>query len=197
MPARFLLSALALSILAFGCGSQPEDGVQEETPAAPIAGRYEVRGETVAMESGYKRQIAGTVILAEQGASYTATYHLTTTYPGAEEALPAEVIGKGEGTIEGRTLRGTAQTQLVMATVPGIDPAFAFVPRMVSTRLESISVTTIAHDGTVVIEIENQPADGEVYRPTRTTLRGARVSAAGIGGGLRAKAADSAPAAKQ
>jgi hypothetical protein len=157
-----VLATLALWALA--CGSEPAQ-VEEPVEVAPIAGMYEVHGDTVALETGHKREIAGTVILADEGASYTATFNLTTTYPGAEEALPAEVIGKGEGSIEGRTLRGTAQTQLVMATVPGVDPGFAFVPRMVSTR------------------IENQPAEGEEsYVPTRTTLRGSRISAAGIGG---------------
>ena len=150
--------------------------------SAPIGGRYEVKGVTVALESGHKRDIAGTVILAEEGGRYTAAFQLHTTYPGAEEALPAEVIGTGVGTIEGRTLRGTAQTQLSMATVPGVDPSFAFVPRLVSTRIASNSLTTIAADGTVTIEIENQPAAGEDYAPTRTTLRGSRISAAGIGG---------------
>jgi hypothetical protein len=176
-----VLATLALWALA--CGSEPAQ-VEEPVEVAPIAGMYEVHGDTVALETGHKREIAGTVILADEGASYTATFNLTTTYPGAEEALPAEVIGKGEGSIEGRTLRGTAQTQLVMATVPGVDPGFAFVPRMVSTRIISTTTTTIAADGTVTIEIENQPAAGEEsYAPTRTTLRGSRISAAGIGGG--------------
>ncbi len=65
--------------------------------------------------------------------------------------------------------------------VPGVDPGFAFVPRTVTTRLVSKSVTTIADDGTLMITIENQPAEGEQYAPSITTLRGRRVSAAGIG----------------
>jgi hypothetical protein len=183
MSDRNVLALLATALLWLGCGTQEAEVAEpEEQPAAPISGMYEVRGETVAIESGHKRQIAGTVILAEHGETYTATFDLATTYPGAEEALPAEVIGKGEGTIEGRTLRGSAQTQLVMATVPGIDPGFAFVPRMVSTRLISKSVATVANDGAVSIEIENEAAPGESYASTRTTLSGIRVSAAGIGG---------------
>ncbi len=177
------LMLLAWAVFSLACGGG--ESVEAEAPAAeatPISGRYEVKGVTIALESGHRRDIAGTVILAEDGGTYTAAYQLQTTYPGAEEALPAEVIGTGVGTVEGRTLRGTAQTQLAMATVPGIDPGFAFVPRMVSTRIVSTSVTTIATDGTVTIEIESQSAGGEDYAPTRTTLRGTRVSAAGIGG---------------
>jgi hypothetical protein len=173
----------AVILLVLGCGAQDAEVAGEKIEAVPIPGRYEVRGSTVAIESGHKRDIAGIIILSEEGESYTATFDLATTYPGAEAALPAQVIGKGEGTIEGRTLRGTAQTQLVMATVPGVDPGFAFIRPQVSTRLISATVATIAADGNLSIAIENQPAAGEDYAPTRTTLRGSRVSALGIGGG--------------
>jgi len=179
---RFARATLVAGLLAaVGCGS----GEQTEAPgepiqAVPISGRYEVRGTTVALESGHKREIAGTIILAAEENLYTATFNLVTTYPGAEEALPAEVIGKGEGTIQGRKLSGTAQTQLVMATVPGVDPGFAFIPRMVSTRIQSTTVATVAADGTVTVQIDSTSAPGESYPPTRTTLRGSRSSAAGL-----------------
>ena len=172
----------AIILLVLGCGGQDAD-VAEEIEAVPIPGRYEVRGSTVAIESGHKRDISGLIILSEEGGSYTATFDLATTYPGEEAALPAQVIGKGEGTIEGRTLRGSAQTQLVMATVPGVDPGFAFIRPQVSTRLISTTLATIAANGNLSIEIENQPEENEDYAPTRTTLRGSRVSASGIGGG--------------
>ena len=175
------LASIILLILA--CGGQDTEVAEEKIEVTPIPGRYEVHGATVATESGHKREIAGIIILSEQGGGYTATFDLATTYPGAEAALPAQVIGKGEGTIEGRTLRGTAQTQLVMATVPGVDPGFAFIRPQVSTRLISTTVATIAADGDLSIEIENQPAEGGDYAPTRTTLRGSRVSAFGAGGG--------------
>lgn len=173
-------AARLVPLLVLACDRAPEPAASP-LPAAPIGGMYEVRGVTVSSAGGHRREIAGTIILAENGDAYTATFDLHTTYPGAEEALPAEVIGKGEGTIEGRTLRGIAQTQLVMATVPGIDPGFAFVPRMVSTRITSSSVATLGADGSLAVEIENQPAAGEEYAPTRTTLRGQRVAAAGLG----------------
>ena len=176
---RAMLAAVLVASLGCAAGEESEPA-GEPIEAVPISGRYEVRGVTVALESGHKREIAGTIILAEEGGRYTSTFDLTTTYPGAEEALPAEVIGKGDGRVEGRTLKGTAHTQLVMATVPGIDPGFAFIPRLVSTRIRSTTVATVAADGTVTIEIESQPEPGEQYVPTRTTLRGSRVSAAGF-----------------
>ena len=144
----------AIILLVLGCGAQDAE-VAEEIEAVPIPGRYDVRGATVAIESGHKREIAGTIILSESGGRYIATFDLKTAYPGAEAALAAQVIGKGEGTIEGRTLRGTAQTQLVTATVPGVDPGFAFIRPQVSTRLVSTTVATIAADGNLSIAIEN------------------------------------------
>jgi hypothetical protein len=178
MKAQLLVlrSAVALSLAACGSG----DGDVEEPPATPIAGMYEVTGETITPATGDKRSISGKIIIAEEAGRYTATFNLTTTYPGAEEALPAEVIGKGEGLVNDRSLTGTAQTQLVMATVPGIDPGFAFVPRMTSTRIVSKSTATVAANGSVQIQIESYPAEGESYTPTRTTLSGFRVSSTNV-----------------
>ena len=134
MRVRFALLLLLSTGLLLACGSGVENEGTGAAPATPIAGRYEVNGVTVNTATGDKRELSGTVILAEDGETYTATFDFVTTYPGAEEALPAQVIGKGEGTIE--------------------------------------------RDGTVQVEIENEPAQGEDYAPTRTTLRGVRVASA-------------------
>ncbi len=174
----FLVCAIALSA---ACGPGPEAGPVDAAPpvaAIPIGGLYEVSGVTRATTTGDEREISGTIILAEEGDRYIATFNLTTLYPVGAETLRAEVIGKGEGAIDGRTLTGNASTQLVVASVPGVDPAFAFIPRTVSTRIQSTSVTEVAADGGVVIEIKSQPAPGEQYEPTRTNLTGRRVSAA-------------------
>lgn len=188
MRAPCWIAVSAAGLLAAACGGEDVRTLEpEETPvveAPPIAGMYEVAGATVDKRTGHKRDIEGTLILAESGETYTATFQLTTTAPGRPgegAAVKAEVIGKGAGTIEGRTLTGEAETQLVMATVPGVDPGFAFIPRMVSTRIVSTSVATIADDGSVQIEIDNAPAEGEGdYYPTRTTLRGHRVASGAL-----------------
>jgi hypothetical protein len=185
MATRIPLTILCAALLMIvACERTPEsaDTSDAAAEAAPIAGMYEVKGATVDSASGSKREISGTVILAEEGENYTATFHLATVVEGAEGVLPAEVIGKGEGIIEGRKLTGEAATQLVISSIPGIDPAFAFIPRSTTTRLVSKSVTTISADGKVEIEISNSPAPGEAYSPTRTTLRGRRVAAARIAG---------------
>jgi hypothetical protein len=103
------------------------------------------------------------------------------------------VIGKGEGKVEGRTLTGTAHTQVVVASVPGVDPNFAFIPRQVSTRLISDSVTTIARDGSVTIQTDSRGEEGEEYSPTRTTLRGSRIAAAPLDKATSAKALPGEP----
>ena len=172
------LNILCVTLLIAGACGRSEEGVGTAgTEATPIAGMYEVKGATIESSTGKQREISGSVILAEEGGNYTATYHLTTVFEGEEGVLAAEVIGKGAGVIEGRTLRGDAQTQLVIASVPGIDPGFAFTPRTATACLVSKSVTSIAADGTVAITILNSPAAGEAYSPTRTTLHGIRVAA--------------------
>lgn len=175
MRSRFQLSHLGFALLlATACDGAP-DPATNEADAVPIAGQYEVSGTTIESSTGSRREIAGRVILAEDGEEYVATFQLATAFASASGSAPAEVIGKGSGIIDGRVLRGTAETQIVVSTVPGIDPAFAFIPRVTSTRIVSNSVTSIAPDGSVSIEIENQPAAGENYSPSRTTLRGIRI----------------------
>ena len=173
---------LLIPWLALACGQGSDEVAQAPEPAVPISGLYKVTGKTVAVVSGDSREIAGTVILNETETGYTATFSLNTTAPGADQAMPAEIIGTGEGSIEGRTLSGTSDTQLVVSTVPGIDPGFAFIPRTVSTRITSKSTAVVANDGSVTIEIESEAAPGQEYLQTRTSLHGRRIGDAAIGG---------------
>ena len=185
MIARLPLIALCAALLVFSAcdrGPQPTTEEPAAAEAVPIAGMYEVAGNTIDIDTGRTREISGTVILAHDGDSYTATFHLDTVWEGRDGTLPAEVIGNGSGTIEGQTLNGSAETQLVISTIPGIDPGFAYIPRNTTTRLVSKSVTTLAADGSILILIENTPAPGEDYTPTRTTLRGIRTGAEPIEG---------------
>jgi hypothetical protein len=183
-----LLGSLCAAALACGEEPAPRSGAAPAPPAppVPIAGRYQVEGFTVNAGTGdNKRKISGNIVLAvdEGGSAYTATFDLETTAPGLAADHRVDVIGKGEGTIEGRTLRGSNTTQIVASTVPGIDPGFAFIPRQTSTRIVSQSVAEIAPDGSVRVTIESEGAPGENYTPTRTTLRGTRVGAAAGGAG--------------
>ncbi len=177
MRVRSLLCAATAAGLVLACDSTPD--VAAPPPAIPpptLAGTYQIEGVTVDKRTGAEREISGTIVLAQEANNYTTTFSLKTTYPSADGTADADVIGSGKGTIDGQKLLGTAETQLVMATVPGIDTQFAFVPRIVGPRIVSTSVGSISDDGTLVIEIENRPAEGETYRPTRTTLKGTRIS---------------------
>lgn len=173
LPLITLCTAL-LVLAACERGPQPPTEESAAAEATPIAGMYEVAGTTADTTTGREREISGTVIIVDAGDTYSATFHLTTVVEGRDGVLPADVIGKGSGAVEGRTLLGSAETQLVISTIPGIDPAFAYIPRTTTTRLVSKSEATIAGDGSLLISIENTGAVGEIYAPTRTTLRGTR-----------------------
>jgi len=138
-----------------------------------LSGMWNVEGVTVETASGKTRQISGTIILAQDGARYTSTFDLDTTLPSEGGPIHANVIGEGEGTVEGgRTLSGTTHTQIIVSGAPNVDPGFAYVPRRVGTRIVSKTKAVLADDGTIAIEIESEPAPGETYASTRTTLKG-------------------------
>lgn len=161
-----------LLALALACG-----GAQDaETPEAPveIGGHYAVTGVTIGLNDGSHRPIHGSVnVVVDSADHYTAHFELSTHFPGSE-AVAASVVGAGEGEIEGSVLSGTANTNLVVASVPGVDVGFAYVPREVGPRILSTSRAEFFADGSIRVEIENQPVQGEDYAPTRTSLVGYR-----------------------
>ncbi|HZO09723.1 MAG TPA: hypothetical protein VFC77_10095, partial [Myxococcota bacterium] len=107
MERRHRSIALAAALLAALCACSGEEerevAAEESGEEVPIPGMYKVEGATVDKASGERRDISGTVILAVEGDEYTATFHLATTFPGSgTDPIAAEVIGKGEGKVEGR-----------------------------------------------------------------------------------------------
>lgn len=136
--------------------------------------RYRVYGATTDKATGAQRDIEGMVVLEQKGDAYTSSFELRTVLAGSE-ATPAHLLGTGSGRVEGTTLRGTADTQILTSDVPGIDAGFVGMPRQVSMRVRSTSLATIGADGTLSISIESEPVSGEGYRPTHTVLRGTRV----------------------
>jgi hypothetical protein len=133
-----------------------------------VSGMWNVEGVTVETASGKTRQISGTIILAQEGDRYTSTFDLDTALPSEGGPVHANVIGEGEGTVEGRTLSGKTNTQIIISGAPNVDPGFAYVPRRVGTRIVSKTKAVLADDGTITIEIESEPAPGETYASTRT-----------------------------
>ena len=164
-----------------GCGSEGEPA--DRAPAAevdsraadPFSGTYRVRGLTTDVTRGDTRRIEGIIVLTEKGGVYSTNVELETKYPSAGGPVDAQVIGTGAAERSGQVLSGTAETQLVMSTVPGVDTEFAWVPRTVGPRLVSTWKARFRQDGTLVVEIRNQPAEGEDYLPTTTTLYGTRI----------------------
>jgi hypothetical protein len=180
MSIRPLLLMLLALPLWLGCNASET----RETPpvgAGPpelISGRYDVRGTTSVVGTPDKRKIHGVVILVRDGDEYKAAFELKTQFPAEGTITEADVIGHGSGSVTGRQLDGSAETQIVVSAVPGVDTGFAFIPRTVSTRIVSTSVAKVAPDGSIEIEIENRPGPGEQYLPTRTKLAGTRTSGA-------------------
>ena len=56
---------------------------------------------------------------------------------------------------------GTGRTQIVVSSVPGVDTNFAFVPRGVSASNVSTTTGKLESYGTLVIQIESHPDEGE------------------------------------
>jgi hypothetical protein len=172
LPALRTVSSLALVLIAIA--AQPARG---RDPAAqdPYSGTYDVLGTTVDTKSGDTRRIEGHIVLTRKNGHYAAAAELETDFPTQGGAMRTDVIGTGDGRPSGTGLAGTANTQLVIQTVPGVDTDFAFIPRQVGARLVSTWVAHLEADGTLLVELTNHGAKGEAYSPTKTTLRGKRV----------------------
>lgn len=175
-PAAWLLAG---ALLAPVPALAPRPALADEHEAAPAedpwSGTYDVSGLTVDERSGDTRVISGHVVLTRKGDGYAAAAELETEFPTHGGAVRTDVIGRGDGTVKGDGLGGTAQTQLVIQTVPGVDTQFAFIPRTVGPRLVSDWTARLERDGTLVVELRNRGEEGEEYAPTKTTLKGKRV----------------------
>jgi hypothetical protein len=176
------LPLLVLAALLGVLGPEPA-GAADETGAKatgaeadPYVGTWRMKGTTKDLRSGDTREIAGIIVLQQKGGGYTGSSELETKYPAEGGAMDAHVIGTASGEKKGDALEGVAQNQLVMGAVPGVEAEFAFAPRVVGPRIESSFKARLRGDGTLLVEIENRPAPGEAYSPTRTSLFGTRVA---------------------
>ena len=184
-------SSLLLTFLSFSsCGRGSEKKAVPEVSSAPagpvpvkarpnFSGAYRVSGKTIEKGTMNSRPLEGTIILVQEGDAYTATFDLQTVLPTPEgPSAHAQVVGKGDGTVKGAGLEGTATTQIVWAAVPGVDSQFAFVPKRFGPRLASESKARLQPDGSILIEIDSRGVGGSPYVPTHTMLRGVRMSEA-------------------
>ncbi|HSD30081.1 MAG TPA: hypothetical protein VLL75_22465 [Vicinamibacteria bacterium] len=173
-------------LLALACGAaEPEadpTAAAEEPGAGAYAGRYQVSGYTTVRRSGHKRRIQGTVIIArsaaEAEAPYTATFDLETEFETPDGPIQADVIGSARAAYEEDGLAGTAETRILMASIPGLDPSFPWIPGRLGPRVVSkFRMEPAPEEDGFRIEIETEAAPGESYEPTRTTLRARREAA--------------------
>jgi hypothetical protein len=179
----WLLAASAALLLACGEGSEtPPVAAAPPAVPEPLSGLYEVSGVTVDKATGAERSVAGTLIVDVAGSAYTTTFDLATVLPVGGAPQHAELIGKGSGRVDDRKLEGTAETQLIVALVPGVDPGFGLLPRHATAQIANRSVAEVGPDGTVRIEIDSEAKPGTSYPPTHTRLRGRRVAAKGVEG---------------
>jgi len=168
------LVGLALASVVASPAAAAEGAADALAPGA-ASGRYRVSGETIDKATGARRAISGSILVQHEGEAYTASFELRTVLPGPQASpAQAQVLGTGSGKVEGRMLRGTASTQILSSSVPGVDAGFVGMPRQVSARIRSSSVAEIGPDGSIEIEIDNDPAEGDAYRPTHTVLKGRR-----------------------
>lgn len=172
MVARAVFPLLAGLLLT----AHPTRAAEPEAGADPFAGTFDVTGLTTDTRSGDTRRIEGHLVITRKGEHYATAAELATQFPTPGGLLHTEVIGTGEGTRKGQGLEGTAHTQLVIQTVPGVDTDFAFIPREVGPKLVSTWSARLEADGTLVIDLQNRGEEGETYSPTKTTLRGKRVA---------------------
>jgi hypothetical protein len=170
------LSSTLLLCFAVSC-DQGNEAPAPEAMSEPleIAGRYELSGETTTPGSDQSRKISGIMMIKQAGDLYTANFEFKTNFPGEGAPVDADVIGVGEGQVKGMHLMGTAQTQIVISAVPGVDTGFAFIPRVVSTRIVSTSIGEFGPGGTLSLQIESHAAEGEKYESTRTKMHGVRI----------------------
>jgi|SRR5215469_5060759 len=185
LPASVCIIGL-LTVPSCGRGSAqkvvPQVGAAPPTTpfpeaAADFSGAYRVSGRTIEKGTTNSRPLEGTIILVQEGNSYTATFDLQTELPTPEgPSARAKVVGKGDGAVKGTALEGSATTQIVWAAVPGVDSQFAFVPKRFGPRLESKSKAQLQADGSILIEIDSEGIGGSSYTPTHTSLRGVRMN---------------------
>lgn len=171
-----LLGLLGAGGLLMACsgGDEASKAVLDEAPLE-ISGRYQMSGVTATTGGNQKRKLKGSMVIEHKNGRYTASYDFKTKYPGEGQPVDADLIGVGEGEVKGRNIVGTARTQIVVSSVPGVDTAFAFVPRRVSTRIVSSAVGEFDSEGMLTVEIESRADEGQKYQSTRTRLRGRRV----------------------
>jgi len=173
MTIRIFQVSCLVGAFLLGCNEAPD--VASPPPIVSVSGTYQVEGVTTEVTSGNTRKISGKVILRQEGNRYVATFDLDTAFPNPDGMLQVDVVGTGVGVVEGSTLTGTADTQLIAPLFGGVDPQFPFTPQVFSRQLRSTFTGTIDASGALDIRLRNEAVEGQEYAETRTHARGVRI----------------------
>ena len=145
-----------------------------------LEGYYRAQGITVERAAGIKRRLAGVLIVspARDGAGgFALRFNFKTQISTPDGGVQADLIGTGDGRVEGGELRGHTETQVIWAAIPGIDPQFAFIPGRLGPRIRStFSMRPGDEAEEFRAEVETVAAPGFEYAATRTTMRLERIS---------------------
>jgi hypothetical protein len=125
-PRLFELHPFPPQLLRLRAGFGAKDGTEVRSAPAAVQPDFSyadrVSGKTIEKGTTNSRPLDATIILVREGDAYTATFDLQTELPTLQgPSACAQVVGKGDGMVKGAGLEGTATTQIVWATLPGVD----------------------------------------------------------------------------
>ncbi len=141
--------------MSLGCGFSNPGSFDEKAPVdgpkSPL-GVFRVHGSVVDEKTGQSQPTHGFVSIRLRDGGWVSGYELETSFEREDGALAAELVGTGAGSLHGNPLHGTASTQLVMATIPGVSPKFALIPRSVGPRVAARTTLWMGDDGSIALE---------------------------------------------
>jgi hypothetical protein len=151
----------------------------DPAPLGDLEGYYRANGITVERAAGVKRPLSGVLIVApaREGRGWDLRFSFKTQISTPDGSVRADLIGTGDGLVERGELRGHAETQVIWAAIPGVDPQFAFIPGRLGPRIQSTFSMRPGDDADAFRgEVETVAAPGFEYAATRSTMRLERIS---------------------
>jgi hypothetical protein len=140
-----------------------------------IGGRYAVQGTITVKDTGEKRAIGGTLILDQRGPEFRTTYQLRTRVRTEEGVVRADVIGRGDGRVDGDRIEGIAESQLITASIGGAHGATPYLPRRIGPILRQHARGSIDEHGVIKLELDYTPVEGGPTETSHVVLYGERV----------------------
>ncbi|MBW2698725.1 MAG: hypothetical protein JRE70_19735 [Deltaproteobacteria bacterium] len=182
---RLMFVASSLVLLAFvGCERTDVQQPAANSPTATasestspdvrlLSGRYLLQGVTVQASDGRSRPLSGTMELRVSGEEYTARFSTKTVLPGEIVPVPASVEGEGMGFVRGRSMVGSTTSRMRLDR--GEDEGTPGSGTAEELRVISTALSEVAEDGSIVIRLQNEPAEGNDYSPSVSILNAHRI----------------------